>query len=31
MLVIGSVFNCLLVVMVAAYIRFRTEPTPGDR
>jgi hypothetical protein len=30
MLVVGSVFNCLLVVMVAAYIQFRTEPTPTD-
>lgn len=30
MLVVGSVFNCLLVVMVAAYIRFRTEPTPDE-
>ncbi len=31
MLVVGSVFNCLLVVMVAAYIQFRTEPTPTER
>ncbi len=31
MLVVGSVFNCLLVVMVAAYIQFRTEPAPTDR
>lgn len=31
MLLVGSVFNCLLVVMVAAYIQFRTEPTPDER
>jgi hypothetical protein len=31
MLLVGSVFNCLLVVMVAAYIQFRTEPAADER
>jgi ABC-type transporter Mla maintaining outer membrane lipid asymmetry permease subunit MlaE len=30
MLVVGSVFNCLLVVMVAAYIKYRTDPAPAE-
>ncbi len=29
-LIVGSVFNCLLVVMVAAYIRYRTDASADE-